>query len=380
MKKLVMLVAMYLLLLNFNVEAAAIATPSSNGATSSDVSVNKNATDSQENKNSNLKISINLAARSLAVYEGNKKIRLYPIGPGKVSTPTPTGYYKVQYMEKNPSWVSPHDGTVIPSGPDCPLGYRWIGFNGSYGIHGTNRPESVGGYVSDGCVRMHEKEVEALYDLVAVNTPVEITYNRVVVEKLDDNTVAYYIYPDGYGWQKLTTGDVDKWLAGFGVNNFESDTAIAEKIENSDGNPTYVAKVYPLYLQDKKLKKAAVYQNDKMFLPVDTIAAESGIDYSYNANNNTIDTRYGRASGVLKKDTLYIEAGSTAAIFNLVGKFDSKKNYVLSTPVSTPAAEKVNPSETSAEPQKQEVANTAKPEIVATKASDDWITAKNAKN
>lgn len=376
MKKLVMFVAMYLLLFSFNVEAAAIATPSSNTAASNDANVNKNVADTQQIKNTNLKISINLAARSLAVYEGNKKIRLYPIGPGKASTPTPTGYYKVQYMEKNPSWVSPHDGTVIPSGPDCPLGYRWIGFNGNYGIHGTNRPETVGGYVSDGCVRMREKEVEALYDLVAVNTPVEITYNRVVVEKLEDNTVAYYVYPDGYGWQKLTTGDVDKWLAGFGVNNFESDAAMAAKIESSDGNPTYIAKVYPLYLQNKKLKKAAVYQNDKLFLPIDTIAAESSIDYSYNANTNTINTRYGQASGVLKKNTLYIEAGSVTPLFNLAGNFDSKKNYVLSTPVSISDTAKENPSENPAET----VTNAPKTEQTATKAADNWVTAKNAKN
>ena len=39
------------------------------------------------------RIMINLASRSLALYEGTKKIRLYPIGPGKPETPTPLAIF-----------------------------------------------------------------------------------------------------------------------------------------------------------------------------------------------------------------------------------------------------------------------------------------------
>ena len=41
------------------------------------------------------RLVINLAARSIAAIRDNQKVALYPIGPGQVSTPTPTGYYKV---------------------------------------------------------------------------------------------------------------------------------------------------------------------------------------------------------------------------------------------------------------------------------------------
>lgn len=51
------------------------------------------------------KLVINLAARSLAAIRGNQKVALYPIGPGKTSTPTPTGYYKVIDKEVNPTWT-----------------------------------------------------------------------------------------------------------------------------------------------------------------------------------------------------------------------------------------------------------------------------------
>ena len=41
------------------------------------------------------KIIINVAARSLGVYKNNEKMRLYPVGLGKISTPTPVGYFSV---------------------------------------------------------------------------------------------------------------------------------------------------------------------------------------------------------------------------------------------------------------------------------------------
>lgn len=52
------------------------------------------------------KIGINLASRILTLYEGDTKVKMYHVGVGKTSTPTPTGYYAVQYKEVNPTWVT----------------------------------------------------------------------------------------------------------------------------------------------------------------------------------------------------------------------------------------------------------------------------------
>lgn len=277
-----------------------------------------------------MKISINLAARSLALLKGNEKIRLYPIGPGKASTPTPTGYYKVRYKEVNPTWTDPQSGTSIPSGPSNPLGYRWIEFQGNYGIHGTNRPDSIGYYVSNGCVRMHEEDVEALYDLVDVGTPVEITYNRVVVEKAPDDTVVYYIYPDGYGWQDLNVSDVHKWLAGYGVGDFVSDADIENKIEASDGNPTYIAKVYPLYVNGKKLVSKAIVADNVTYLPAVDVANELKVALGWEAADNMLVSDLGKAAGVLKRDTYYCTDKAAEVLFKLKGSIDGK-NYILGT-------------------------------------------------
>jgi lipoprotein-anchoring transpeptidase ErfK/SrfK len=43
---------------------------------------------------------------------------------------------------------------------------------GEYAIHGTNRPESIGRFVSAGCIRMHNRDIVELYRLVGVGTPV----------------------------------------------------------------------------------------------------------------------------------------------------------------------------------------------------------------
>ena len=47
--------------------------------------------------------------------------------------------------------------------------------NGELAIHGTNNPGSIGGYVSHGCIRMHNQDIQTLYSMVSVGTPVVVT-------------------------------------------------------------------------------------------------------------------------------------------------------------------------------------------------------------
>lgn len=307
-----------------------------------------------------VRISINLAARSLALFRGSEKLRLYPIGPGKASTPTPTGYYKILSKDVNPTWTDPGSGYSIPSGESNPLGYRWMQFNGNYGIHGTNHPESVGHYVSNGCVRMHEEDVEALFDLVEVGTPVEVTYNRVVVEKAPDDTVVYYIYPDGYGWQTITAADVNKWLTGYGVGSFVSDADIEAKIAASDGNPTYIAKVYPLYVNGSKLKNKAVVQNGITYLPAIDLADAAKVSLGWDEKTSTLTSTLGKAPGFNKKDVLYCSANDASTLFHLTGTLAANKAYTMvqaqneapatvTAPASTPATVTTAPAAAPAE-------------------------------
>lgn len=103
-------------------------------------------------------IVISVGERALGLYEGDRLVRRYPVAIGKPSTPTPVGTHRI--LEK----------IMYPGGG---LGTRWMAFTYQmHGIHGTNRPELIGQAVSNGCVRMYNEDVEELYDLVDVGTPV----------------------------------------------------------------------------------------------------------------------------------------------------------------------------------------------------------------
>ena len=302
-----------------------------------------------ENGDENEKIVINIAGRSLALYKDDEKIRLYPIGPGKITTPTPTGYYKILFKEVNPTWIDPGDERhKIPSGKHNPLGYRWMQFHKNYGIHGTNKPESIGNFVSNGCIRMFEQDVEALFDLVKVGTPVEITYNRVVVEKIADNTVVYYIYPDGYNTQPLTVADVEKWLTPYGVMPFISAENIAEKIKAADGQATYIGKVYNIMVDDKRVDGKAVRIEDILYVPVLPLAQALNIETVIRNGEGVIATNFGDATYYEKKGVYYINADDTDVLFKLDGFVTKNGVLNLNSPpkAEKPAAQTAKPVKT----------------------------------
>ena len=276
------------------------------------------------------KIFINSASRLMLLYDGNTKIAVYHLGLGKASTPTPTGYFQIKTKEVDPPWIDPNDPEYeIPSGPDNPLGYRWMQIDGNYGIHGTNRPESIGGYVSNGCIRMNERDVEKLFDAVEVGTPVEITYNRVVVEKSPEDDVVYYIYPDGYGMQDLTVADVAKWIEPFGVLAFESDYNISQKIEASDGTPTFIGKPYnveingeltqPTDANNTRYFAKAVLREGITYMPVVPIAKILRMKLEWNKTESTLKSRYGKVICYERKNQLYCNADDAPVLFNIEG-------------------------------------------------------------
>ena len=283
-----------------------------------------------EKKDMTDRILVNTASRILTLYRGKEKAAMYPVGVGKASTPTPSGYYRVETKEVNPEWIDPEDTeNRIASGPGNPLGYRWIGFSGTYGIHGTNSPESVGGYVSNGCVRMREQDVEDLYSRIHVGTAVDIMYDRIVINADPDHTVAYYIYPDGYSRQYLTVGDVKKALAGYGVDTFEDIEHIQAKIAASDGSPTYVAKAYDLVLDGKKLSRRALGKGGVIYLPAQVLADVVDSPLVWNGKTGTLSTERGQAQGVVRSDVLYIREADLMYLFPLTGSLDSHLVYRL---------------------------------------------------
>ncbi|MCU0566892.1 MAG: L,D-transpeptidase family protein [Oculatellaceae cyanobacterium Prado106] len=121
---------------------------------------------------------IRLADRRVYIYDRDQIKASFPIAVGRSGWETPVGKYQVMQKIIDPSWEHPFTGEIAPPGTDNPLGTRWIGFwtdgTNYIGFHGTPNEASVGTAASHGCIRMYNQDVEQLYDMVKIGTPVEV--------------------------------------------------------------------------------------------------------------------------------------------------------------------------------------------------------------
>lgn len=121
-------------------------------------------------------------------------VHTFPVSIGRMDWATPLAHTQIVEKTENPSWRPPDsiaaehasDGDtlpeVVPPGPENPLGrfaFR-LGLPG-YLIHSTNKPYGVGMRVTHGCVRMYPEDIELLYPLVSVGTPVAIVNQPIKV-------------------------------------------------------------------------------------------------------------------------------------------------------------------------------------------------------
>jgi hypothetical protein len=118
---------------------------------------------------------------TLRLWQHLKLSKEYTVAVGMEGLETPEGLYEIQEKEENPVWRVPNSdwagslaGQTIPPGPENPIKARWMGIFEGAGIHGTEETESLGTAGSHGCVRMAIPDVEELYDLVEVGTPIYI--------------------------------------------------------------------------------------------------------------------------------------------------------------------------------------------------------------
>lgn len=120
-----------------------------------------------------------LDERLLYVFDNGKYFAKFPVAIGTPLTPTPLGHWTIIAKD---SWG---EG----------FGTRWLGLNvpyGRFGIHGTNKPWSISGMESHGCVRMFNEDVEVLYDWVKHGTKVDIIGGQ---------------FPYNLPWRVLQDGD-----------------------------------------------------------------------------------------------------------------------------------------------------------------------------
>ena len=170
-------------------------------------------------------IHVDVEQKRLTLFEGERIVKSYTVATGAWDTPTPVGVFTITHRF---------------SGQMGGFGTCFLGLNvpwGNYGIHGTNKPESIGYSASHGCIRMQVADAEELYALVPNGTKVVIECGpwgelgstlrtlkngdrsaavRAVQRKL--RALGYYAgWPDGI-FGEATQHAVDKARKDFGLS------------------------------------------------------------------------------------------------------------------------------------------------------------------
>jgi hypothetical protein len=119
------------------------------------------------------RIVVNRGTHRMRVYYAGRLRRVFPVGVGKPSTPTPTGHFWIDERFKlaspsNPYWpyaLGTSDYSTLPN---------WAG-EGVVGIHGPfGEPQRIPGDPSHGCIRMLVPDIAWLGPRVTLGTPVDV--------------------------------------------------------------------------------------------------------------------------------------------------------------------------------------------------------------
>ena len=108
----------------------------------------------------------------------------YPVGVGRAGRQwAGASYIDAKFIA--PNWSPPaavkNDEPSLPDliaggAPNNPMGVAAMTIaNSEYAIHGTDAPDSIGGFVSYGCIRMYNQDIMDLFGRVSVGTAVVVT-------------------------------------------------------------------------------------------------------------------------------------------------------------------------------------------------------------
>ncbi len=220
----------------------------------------------------NIKITINVPAFQLTLWQNEKEVKSYPIGVGLKEFPIYIGLREASQIIWNPSWIPPDSDwvaeglrgqVILPTDPRNPLGKMKIPLGYGYLIHQAKGAGDLGNLVSHGCVRVLRDD---LYDLsekiiaarqpqilpsaislakrnkktlvaeLEMPVPVELTYDTMVVE-----AGQLRIYPDVYNRKKNTVENLRGELQSNNVDDSGfDDKSLEQMIKRATAKNQYV--------------------------------------------------------------------------------------------------------------------------------------------
>jgi lipoprotein-anchoring transpeptidase ErfK/SrfK len=118
---------------------------------------------------SSTRIEVDLAARQLHVYDGDRRVSSFRVAVGSAQWPTQTGEWSITQVVWNPEWIPPKEEAWAEArdpkasgAPDNPLGRAQLVYDPPRTVHGTNEPQSIGKAVSHGSIRLSNADVVKL--------------------------------------------------------------------------------------------------------------------------------------------------------------------------------------------------------------------------
>lgn len=158
-------------------------------------------------------IIINLPQRMLYFFQDGKLKGAYPAAVGRVAPQwrTPIGKFRIIDLREHPTWRVPDSiqqemrangdkpVSVVPPGPDNPLGDYWIGISlPSIGIHSTNSPLGIYGFHTHGCIRISPANAESLFKSVEIGGRGEVVYEPILLARTSDGRIFLEVNRDAY--------------------------------------------------------------------------------------------------------------------------------------------------------------------------------------
>jgi lipoprotein-anchoring transpeptidase ErfK/SrfK len=119
------------------------------------------------------RVVVDLSSRRLDMFRGGHRLLSVTTAVGSSATPTPTGrfYMNQRLYSENPD--GPYGPGAIGISAFSPVLTGWAQ-GGPIAIHGTNRPDSIGRPVTNGCLRIANEVLLRLFKATKNGTPVVI--------------------------------------------------------------------------------------------------------------------------------------------------------------------------------------------------------------
>jgi L,D-transpeptidase ErfK/SrfK len=179
---------------------------------------------------------------------------VFAIAIGDEVDPSLMGEFKIGRKRAQPAWHVPKSiqaerpglPTVVPPGPDNPLGPYWMTIGStSYGIHGSNNEWSIGREATHGCIRLYNDQIEKLFLRTKEKTPIKLIYQTVKLGQRGD-TIYLEAHPDLYNKEPDREPAAVERLRALDLLQYVDAIAMHRAIEEQKGVPIPIGTLPPL--------------------------------------------------------------------------------------------------------------------------------------